>query len=74
MKLHDVCRWALIGLEEILIDHKEESTFPLGMATHNTEITLGKSAKLAKAVGAAVELIAKKGKSATFNYFLGRSI
>lgn len=38
---------------------------PLGMATHNTEITLGKSAKLAEAVGAAVELIAKKGKSAT---------
>lgn len=35
------------------------------MATHNTEITLGKSAKLAEAVGAAVELIAKKGKSAT---------
>ncbi|CAI9277891.1 unnamed protein product [Lactuca saligna] len=39
---------------------------PLGTAIHNIEITLGKGAQFAKAVGVVAKLIAKEGKSGTF--------
>ncbi|KAF3638248.1 50S ribosomal protein L14, chloroplastic [Capsicum annuum] len=44
---------------------------PLGMDTHNIEITLGKGGQLARAAGAVVKLIAKEGKSATLKLPFG---
>ncbi|KVH89278.1 Ribosomal protein L22, bacterial/chloroplast-type [Cynara cardunculus var. scolymus] len=52
--------------EGILVDKKEESTstdMTLGTTIYNTEITLGKGGKLARAAGAVAKLIAKEGKS-----------
>lgn len=49
----------------VLIDKKEDSTLtdmPLGTTIHNIEIALENNGQLARAVGAILKLITKKGR------------
>nr|AEQ37155.1 ribosomal protein L2 [Ginkgo biloba] len=49
----------------ISVGNAPRTDMPLGTAIHNIEITLGRAGQLVRAAGAAAELIAKEGRSAT---------